>query len=67
MDAWGSNLGYFTSGNGLTDPNCVRVREVAMSGLSERTITDSSLSVVPHIGPGPFVLRTDRYSMHQRS
>lgn len=65
IDAFGNNLGYFTSGNGLTDPNCVRVHAVPMSGLVDGVVTNASLSVVPNIGPGPFVLRTDKDLGHE--
>lgn len=56
IDVLGNNLGYFTSGNGLTDPNCVRVREVPMSGLDEREAMHDVLHVSPNVGAGPFEL-----------
>lgn len=57
IDFIGNNLGYFCSGNGLTDPNCVRVREVAAIGVEEVGAEPSGLQIVPSIGPGPFELR----------
>ena len=60
IDFMGNNLGYFCSGNGLTDPNCVRVREVAAIGLEEVAAEPAGLRIVPNTGPGPFELRVTR-------
>ncbi|MCB0765217.1 MAG: NHL repeat-containing protein [Flavobacteriales bacterium] len=56
FDADGNHLGHFTSGNGLIDPNGVRVRELAASGVAEGRKVEAELRIVPNIGPGPFEL-----------
>ncbi len=36
VDNTGQLLGYFCAGNSLTDPNCVRVREIDVTGVAEQ-------------------------------
>lgn len=47
IDVNGNLLGYFCSGNGLTDPNCVRIR---LAGTSVSKLTENEFSVTPTIG-----------------
>jgi hypothetical protein len=56
FDPLGTDLGYFCNGNGLADPNCVRLRTVGTIGMDEISSGEATLQAVPTIGPGPFVL-----------
>jgi streptogramin lyase len=50
----GESLGYFTTGNGLLDPNSVKIKPVAITGTNEFTEAKASLQVFPTANPGEF-------------
>lgn len=58
LDSTGTSLGYFCSGNGLTDPNGVKVREVQAVAIEEPTAETNFVS--PAVGE-VFRINLDQY------
>lgn len=54
FDSTGIDLGYFASGDGLTDPNSVKLRVVQSTSTKETEPSISSFSVSPTLGSDIF-------------
>lgn len=54
FDPDGISLGNFTSGNGLHDPNSIKLKEIVTTSVAQINIEQPEIFVSPGSGPGPF-------------
>lgn len=54
IDSEGKKQGYFASGNGLLDPNSVKIRPLLSSHVSDEKPGSLDIRISPNPGPGPF-------------
>lgn len=55
----GENLGYFTSGNGLLDPNSVKVRATTVTSNGNNIAAGNTVTIFPTLSSGPFYIEFD--------
>ncbi|MCB0705151.1 MAG: NHL repeat-containing protein [Saprospiraceae bacterium] len=59
FDSDGNHIGIFTSGNALTDPNSVKIREVAISSAVMETKQETGFKVSPTLSAGTFQIEVN--------